>query len=119
MIPLTKKELRLVYFGPKKIQPGETVVIQEQAKCLFRWNRLVNKGHVDDLWIEMFTIGSGSIDQLRGHGPVSLLNFAYGPLDGERKGDTAQSEQSITLVIQNRGPIERTFAANLEGVGVS
>lgn len=115
-VAITKKGAWTVYFGPEKIAPGATVVIQKAPEVLFRWNRLINKGDVDDLWIESFSIGSGALDQLRRSGPVSLRNFMYDPLDAERKGDTVQPSQSISLVIQNRGNAERTFAANLEGM---
>lgn len=109
-----RKLLHNLCFGGGKIPGGQSASFESLSGYMFRPNRIVNKGDVDDLWICWLTFDG--VSQLPR--PVSLQSLCHGPGDGEITGATLQPYSVVVFRVENRGQDEHMFAVDIEGMAL-
>lgn len=102
-----------LFFGPQIIPPHQTISVAVIPDRHFRWQRFVNKGDVDGLWVSQLFVGSKN-ENIK----ASVLNLTHGGHDADFKGTTASPGLSIQLDIENQSDHGRLFAGNLEGITI-
>lgn len=137
-IPQPKKRRRWpLSIGPDEILPGQTRTLQTQPKVVFRGEKIVCTGQVDDLFLTGFFIGEKPqlpklwMHREEQHGlnkncrPLHEFFTDCAVLEAQRNDlhdymfmDTCDAALMITLQIENRGKVPRMFATTIIGTAV-
>jgi hypothetical protein len=113
-VPVTKKRVWPIAFGPTSIPPGQSVVATANPQVYFRGQKLINTGDDTGLYIQQITVGNQQ--QLPANtNPISVRSFDPGVLENAMKFDTCQPALTLSLQVANLDTATHLWSMTLFG----
>lgn len=103
--------------GPIVVPPGEVVTLQVQPQILFRSEKIVATGEIDDVYIQGAFVGQRSQLPTFQH-PIALSAFKPEAVGNGMKFDTCDPALFITFQLQNLSDKPKKVAITLLGTSV-